>query len=318
MSRYGGLQHSEWLALAENEDPLDADLPICDPHHHLWVRGPTAGKSFRNTSFLVPDLVAEYGGHNIQKTVFVEANSCWSPTGPIEFAPVAETAFANGCAEMSVAFRNTGQHPKGMEVASGIIAFADLTLGADKVDAVLKAHKQASPRLRGIRHAFMFDKHNGKSHIAHQADPTNYGVARGRPAAFEGQLGSARFREGFKVLQKHSLTFDAWGSWRQLGELSELAKSFPDTKIISCHAGGLHEEDADANADADENADVNGTSGNWLKWQVAVSELAKSPNVYMKLGGLTMWGFGVGSRLQHMGRPPTSRQLANMTGDVRS
>ena len=28
-------KNHDWLALTV-EDPLDPDLPICDPHHHLW------------------------------------------------------------------------------------------------------------------------------------------------------------------------------------------------------------------------------------------------------------------------------------------
>ncbi len=27
--------HDNWLALSI-EAPLEPDLPICDPHHHLW------------------------------------------------------------------------------------------------------------------------------------------------------------------------------------------------------------------------------------------------------------------------------------------
>jgi len=28
-------RNHDWLALTV-EDPLDPELPICDPHHHLW------------------------------------------------------------------------------------------------------------------------------------------------------------------------------------------------------------------------------------------------------------------------------------------
>ena len=30
-------QRDSWLALAV-EEPLEPDLPICDPHHHFWDR----------------------------------------------------------------------------------------------------------------------------------------------------------------------------------------------------------------------------------------------------------------------------------------
>jgi hypothetical protein len=29
----------EWLGKAEKEPTLEPDLPICDPHHHLWLDG---------------------------------------------------------------------------------------------------------------------------------------------------------------------------------------------------------------------------------------------------------------------------------------
>ena len=28
--------HDAWLALTP-EEALEPDLPICDPHHHLWI-----------------------------------------------------------------------------------------------------------------------------------------------------------------------------------------------------------------------------------------------------------------------------------------
>ena len=38
----------DWLSLTV-EEPLDPDLPICDPHHHLWdhVTGRVAGPYVR-------------------------------------------------------------------------------------------------------------------------------------------------------------------------------------------------------------------------------------------------------------------------------
>ena len=33
--------NADWLALTV-EEPLEPDLPICDPHHHLWDCRPHA------------------------------------------------------------------------------------------------------------------------------------------------------------------------------------------------------------------------------------------------------------------------------------
>jgi hypothetical protein len=46
------------------EDILEPNLPIIDPHHHLWDRG---GRYF------LEELLADTGsGHNIVATVFVQ------------------------------------------------------------------------------------------------------------------------------------------------------------------------------------------------------------------------------------------------------
>lgn len=41
---------------AQTETPLEPDLPICDPHHHLWERAPRV--------YLLKDLRADLAsGH---------------------------------------------------------------------------------------------------------------------------------------------------------------------------------------------------------------------------------------------------------------
>ena len=54
----------EWLALYD-EPALEPDLPIIDPHHHLWERS--------DWVYMLPDLLADTNsGHNIIGTVFVQ------------------------------------------------------------------------------------------------------------------------------------------------------------------------------------------------------------------------------------------------------
>ena len=50
---YGDL---EWLALTQ-EETIEPDLPICDPHHHFWVREDDA------QTYILKDLLADFGGH---------------------------------------------------------------------------------------------------------------------------------------------------------------------------------------------------------------------------------------------------------------
>src|SRR6266851_5334482 len=57
-----------WLATAPPEPILDPDLPIVDPHHHLWLRG--------GHPYLLDELLADLNtGHNVVATVFEECHS---------------------------------------------------------------------------------------------------------------------------------------------------------------------------------------------------------------------------------------------------
>ena len=60
--RTSGIEEA-WLA-RHREEILEPDLPIVDPHHHLW--------DFPGHRYLLPELLADTGsGHNIVQTVFV-------------------------------------------------------------------------------------------------------------------------------------------------------------------------------------------------------------------------------------------------------
>src|SRR5258708_24957259 len=82
-----------WLD-RRREPILDPDLPIVDPHHHLWDRP--------GWRYLLDELLADTnGGHNIVATVFVQARAMYRGTGPAEMRPVGETEFANGIPAIS-------------------------------------------------------------------------------------------------------------------------------------------------------------------------------------------------------------------------
>ena len=60
----------EWLAKAAPEPTLEPELPIVDPHHHLWIDGAV------QTRFLLDEAADDFAsGHNVVKTVFVECHS---------------------------------------------------------------------------------------------------------------------------------------------------------------------------------------------------------------------------------------------------
>ena len=106
------------------------------------------------------------------------------------------------------------------------------------------------------------------------------------------------FRKGFACLAPLNLSFDAWLFHPQLGEFTDLARAFPDTRIVLDHCGGPvglgrfagHREET------------------FKAWKASIQEVAKCGNVNVKLGGLAMrlLGFDFHERP----KPPTSEQAA--------
>src|ERR1700677_5137824 len=83
----------DWLR-RRREIVLEPELPIVDPHHHLWDRP--------GWRYLLHDLLTDTAsGHNIEATVYVQALSMYRSSGPEEMRPVGETEFANGAAAAS-------------------------------------------------------------------------------------------------------------------------------------------------------------------------------------------------------------------------
>jgi L-fuconolactonase len=199
----------DWLSRRQ-EPILEPDLPIVDPHHHLWDR--------QGWRYLLPELLADTGsGHNVVATVFVQCRAMYRAEGPAELKPLGETEFVNGIAAMSA----SGGYGA-TRVCAGIVGHADLALGA-RVEQVLEAHLGlAGDRFRGNRHT-----------SAWVMNP-NYHVP-------QGLMQNASFREGFARLAKLGLSYDSWLYHPQIGELEGLARAFPQTPIVLNHVGGpLH------------------------------------------------------------------------------
>ena len=66
-------KNDDWLART-TEAAIDPDLPIVDPHHHLWDR---AGGS----RYMIEEVVADADTHNVRQTVFIECNSMYRSDG---------------------------------------------------------------------------------------------------------------------------------------------------------------------------------------------------------------------------------------------
>jgi L-fuconolactonase len=252
------------------EEILEPELPIIDPHHHLWDRrsypsAPGAEHPFMTAiadarRYLLDELLADTGsGHNIVATVFLECGAFYKADGPVALRPVGETEFVNGVAAMSA----SGLYGE-MRACAGIVGKADLLLG-DAAAPVLEAHlKAGGGRFRGIRHS-----------AAWEADQEVLGPLN---RVEEGLYRRDDFRAGFKRLAPLGLSFDAWLLEPQLGDAIDLARAFPDTTIVLDHAGTPLGR-ASYEGRLPERFDG---------WRANIRELAKSANVNVKLGGLAM------------------------------
>ena len=253
------------------EPALDPELPIIDPHHHVWEKD--LGR------YLIHELAEDVNsGHNIIATVFIEAGSMYRADGPAAMKPVGEVEFVNGIAAMSA----SGKYGKA-RLCAGIIGHADLTLG-DGVRPVLEALIAAgNGRFRGIRHGVTWDTGNAAKF--------------GRRQPPQHQVLDPIFRKGLAHLKPLNLTFESWQFHPQLDDTADLLRAFPDTSMILNHCGGLlgiaPHEDRDAV---------------FKVWREHMRKVAQFPNLTCKVGGLGMTYCGWDFHLRDT--PPSSEELA--------
>jgi predicted TIM-barrel fold metal-dependent hydrolase len=258
-----------------SEAILEPDLPIIDPHHHLWDLRPLLPAfpepRHRFLETLVP--VAHYTfdqlladtqtGHNIIGTVFMECGAFYDAARPEAMKPVGEVEYVNGVAAQSA----SGLYGN-LRACAGIVGHANLLLG-DAAGAVLECLVEAGGsafggRFKGIRHQGAWD-----------ADPEVLGPPFHAP---EGLYRDAAFREGFAHLGRLGLSFDAWLLEPQLPDVIDLARAFPDQPICLDHCG-TPLGNASYAGKLDENFE---------RWRSNILELAQCENVVVKLGGLAM------------------------------
>ncbi|MGR8948824.1 MAG: amidohydrolase family protein [Gammaproteobacteria bacterium] len=257
-----------WLSQVK-EEVLNPHQKIIDPHHHFFAPGGAFPQ------YDLSNLWDDTDTHGVEKTVFIQCWEGYRDDGPEHLLCVGETQWVNGIAKAAQAQPSKAQ-------IGAIIGTAELRMGA-AVREVLEAHIEASPLFRGIRLAAAWD-----------ADENIMDM----PGVEHAMLyDDEQFRAGFAVLDDMGLVFDAYNYHPQISSLTKLAKDFPNVQIVLDHLGTP--------------LGVSGYAGRmdeiYAKWTGDVAELAKCPNVVMKLGGLAMpWnGFGY----DDASRPPTSDEL---------
>lgn len=262
-----------------SEAIIEPDLPIIDPHHHLWdlrsllpafpdPRHPFLEAIAGAAYYAFDDLHADtHSGHNVAATVFMECGAFYAAGRDPAFRSVGEVEYVNGVAAQGASGLYGAYRP-----CAAIVGHADLTLG-DAVRPVIEALVTAGGgRFRGIRHAAAWD-----------ADPAVLGPPFHAP---QGLYATDAFRAGLTAYGDHGLAFDVWVLEPQLGDVLDLARAFPDQAIILDHCG------TPLNI-----ASYAGTLPETFdRWAGSIRAIAACPNVSIKLGGLAMAFCGMPER----------------------
>jgi len=236
-----------WLDKLQ-EDVLETELPIVDPHHHLWLRN--------GYTYLIPDLAADLAsGHNIVATVYAECHSMYRLAGVDEQRSLGETEFVRGQAAMSA----SGEFgsARACDVMFGNL---DLTLGG-AVEPLLEQHVEASGgRFRGVRLSSGW-----------HADDKIHNVAANPQLLLD-----SRVNEAVAVVSRAGLSLDCWLYHPQLDEVAQLADAHPTLTVALYHLGspilgGPYRGITDVV---------------FRQWKAAIQRVSQRDNVFVKLGAM--------------------------------
>lgn len=254
-------RHDGCCKMSIVEAPLDPDRPIIDPHLHFWHILPAPNSPQSPQRFLLEDAASliETSGHNITHSVFIECHAMYRADGPDELRSLGETEFANGVAAMSA----SGGYGSS-RLAHRIVGNVDLRLGSG-VRSVLEKHVAAAgERFCGIR---MNTAWAASGLFGLPCDPAAKGV-----------LIEPSFIEGARALANMGLSLDVWCVHSQLADLATLADRVPELTLILDHIGTPERLGSWANRPEEARA----------QWSASIQDLAKRPNVLVKIGGLGM------------------------------
>lgn len=253
-----------WLSLTQ-EPAIDAQQPIFDAHHHLWDR--PEGR------YQCPEFVDDIRqGHDVRASLYVQCRTGYRTTGPEALRSLGEVETILDWG------KDTPCHPV------GIVAHADLQLGADVQMALSALQEVGQGRVVGIRNS-----------TAYHPDPA---VQSNPIPAKPGLLTSEAFLAGAAQVAKAGLCLDVWAYHTQLDEVYGLARAVPELTLVIDHCGGP----LGLGLYAPGSTDV------FARWSQGLKRLAQLPNTRIKLGG---FGLAVmGYRYADHPEPPDSVTLA--------
>ena len=165
------------------------------------------------------------------------------------------------------------------------------------LDETLKNLQDDKSGLAESKHLQTFYKHSTDARRVemHTALSTLLNLLKDGP---DGLLLDATFRKGFACLAPLDLSFDVWLFHPQIGELADLARAFPDTKIVLDHCGGP----IGVGGYANRREEI------FTGWKASIQDIAKCRNVVVKLGGLAMKLLGYD--FHERAKPPSSEDAA--------
>lgn len=210
--------------------------------------------------YLPPHYAAEHGHHRVTGYVYVEAS--W--TGRGRLAQADETRWIEALAR---------HHDAAGPRLRGIVAAADLA--RPDLPELLRAHREASPRLCGVRDKLAWSTTPGVMSFATTPDP----------------MGDPAWRRGFASLADHDLPFDAWIYLDQANALDDLLRAYPRVRVVLDH---LATPVAAGGPFAGRGLDEAAQAAIRRRWHDAIARLAAHPQLHVKLSGMFMpvvgWG----------------------------
>lgn len=231
-------------------DTFLQNLPIVDAHHHFWDLG--GGRlypwlmrppwlNFRygdyaaiRRTYLPDDYAKDTAQHNVVKTIHMEAE--YDPADPVGESRWLERVNA--------------------EYGRPQACIAQVWFDRPDIDTILTA-QAAFSLVKSTRHK-----------PSATAAPTD--LVRGRPGSMDDPL----WRRGYALLEQYGLRFDLQTPYWHLPEAADLARDFPNTKIIINHTA-LPADRSEAGL---------------ALWRRNLEGVAAYPNVYLKISGIGLKG----------------------------
>ena len=259
-----------WLAKSK-EAAIEPELPIIDPHHHLW-RAPRA-------RYLLAEFASDIStGHNVIATICTECTEGYRTSGPEALRSVGQTEFA-----ADIGDKADRLFPKS-RINAGIISRVDLADG-DNARALLEAHIAAGRgRFKGIRYSTAWDPHREIRTTARTLPP--------------GLLLSAPVSRGVRHVADLGLVLNLRLYHYQLSDAAIFAAQNPDVSLVLDHLGGPFGFGPYAGQREE----------GFAAWKKALLEVARHRNVVVKIGGLGSKTLGFDFR--EWPAPPSGEDLA--------